>query len=287
MKSKQFTLYGSATLLIALIGISIGGYWWQASDNQPAPMSGSVPVLRKSIDFPQNSASLSAGIDLTIFVNGLQTRDVVNIRPGGDKKVMVAAGSILPGDNASPTHGLMVRSGPALADSSLRLTPDAVTFNRPTRFDNVVFLDIQLPTTAKVQVVIDGDTKLKGSLARPLLLRNQEWVEGAQTAPGAMARAAMPRLDKSKELDRPVLDQSSGYYAVSFSSLRALEREDMAPKSRSVVIVLYIDESGRVEKTVPLTSLPTTELEQKIKKWRFAPYLIDGRPVRVSAMLTL
>jgi hypothetical protein len=244
-------------------------------------------VLKKSVDFPQNMASSSAGVDITILVNDLHSGDVLNIRPGNNEKVMVAAGSVLPSDNTSPSLGLRIKPGPSLADSSLKVAPSIVIFNRPSHLNSVVFLDIQVPAAAKVQVVVDGDTKLKGALSRPLLLRNQEWVEGAHNAPGAMVRAAMPHLGKSKELDRPVLDQSSGYYAVSFSSLRALEREDIAPQSRSIVMVLYIDESGRVEKTVPLTNLPTTEMEQKIKKWRFAPYLIDGRPVRVSAILTL
>ncbi len=289
MKPKQIALCGIAVLLIALVGISTGGYWWRASGNQQISMSGSVPILKKSVDFSKNTESSPTGVDLTILVNGLHSKDVVNIRPGSNEKVIVAAGSILPTDDRSQiqVQDLIIKTGTPLADSSLRVGPNVVIFNRPANFDNLVFLDIQVPAVAKIQVVVDGDTKLKGSLARPLLLRNQEWVEGAQNTPGAMVRAARPNFGKSKELDRPVLDQSSGYYAVSFSSLRALEREDVGSQSQNIVMVLYIDESGVVEKVVPLTGLPTTELGQKIKRWRFAPYLIDGKPVRVSTMMSV
>ncbi len=53
------------------------------------------------------------------------------------------------------------------------------------------------------------------------------------------------------------------------------------------VVVLQIDESGRVVGVTPLTDTPIPNLESTLMKWQFTPYTLNGRPVPVKAMLNI
>ncbi len=286
MKLKQYVWL---VVCITLLGLVVGSSVWRAGGKQQrSAQKSSLMLLRKSADLPDRKdtpLSVSGSqTELAILVNNWHSRDVVNIRQGDINKIVVAAGSTLPAPIEVTSLDQMIKPASPVPDSSLSVTSDGVVFNRPVAPDNVVFLDIQIPSQTNIKIIVDGEVRLRGSLSQPLLLRGQEWMEGVQNVPAAMLRAAAPQYDKDFDLTRPVLDKSTGYYAISFSDLVVVYKH---PVKAQAVVVLYINEMGQVERVVPLTETPPSNLNELLKKWRFQPYSINGQPVRVSAILTL
>ncbi|HXG63863.1 MAG TPA: hypothetical protein VNO70_02080 [Blastocatellia bacterium] len=254
-------------------------------------------LLQKSANLADASLSNNARQDVAIRLYNLQPTDFVNIRPK-EGRLAASAGALMKTlrTPASIPSELSYRSfpietiapGPMLPESSLEVKPAEVTFVRPALSNNIVFLDLEVPTGARIQVFVDGELVLRASLRRPLSLRNQEWGEGALGIPGTAVRAAMPLARNSILSEHPVYDRSSGSYFVPFSKLQVVKKRPIiGEQGQSIVVVLQIDETGRVVKVTPLTDSPPVNLEEIMKKWQFAPYVIEGRPVPVTTSLRI
>lgn len=292
MTIKKIASFAVSVMLIALGFLSASFLWKVKGKQQTQNQNFQIPLVHKTADVtktdnPLKSSSGSANNDVSIVLTNWQGGDVLNIRQGDKDAVKVSAGSMLPAPDRLSSMGDMMRRGEPLADSSLNVTADQVIFNRPAPSGNVVFLDIQLPPGRTARVTIDGDLKLKGSIPKPLLWRGGEWMEGSINIPTAMLRATNPRLEANSDPgpDNPILDSSTGYYAVRYSKLEATRRS--AVQGSGIVAVLYINESGRVEKVAPLTPNAPENVLTSIKGWTFSPYLINGGPARVMTVVTL
>lgn len=248
-------------------------------------------LLRKSADAGQVRVNQSTPSrqTVTIRLDGLQSEDLVNIRPRKGSLVEAAAGTfkrgLQPQGTAAPVKG--VEPGQPLPDSALSVTPGLLAFVRPPDLAGIVFLDIQVPARARVRVLLNGDVVLKAALLNPLSFRNKEWGLGASTTSGAIMQAVMPSSVRSVS-NRPAYHGSTGSYFVPFSSLRVLERSQFdVEQGQSSMAIIQIDEAGHVVGVTPMTDAPTPDLESTIRKWRFAPYYLNGRAVRVSTMLVI
>ncbi|HWQ36118.1 MAG TPA: hypothetical protein VNQ79_24995 [Blastocatellia bacterium] len=272
-------------VVLAIVGLTAGLTLRTKAAKPQSPSQGFVPVLKRSAAITGQGEQL-----ITIRVNGFQTRDLLNLRPGNSGQITVAAGTLLARGRASagcPACVLteMLKPGPPLPDSSLTVTADNITFNRPSSGGDVVILDVHLPAAVQVQVVVNGELVLKSSIPQPLAYRDHQWGEGRPNGAGAMMMAALPGK-QSGSLQQPVYDHNSGSYAVSSSSLRVLESPAFKDGSgRSFTVVLHIDESGQVIKVVPLTDMPPAGLVETLSRWRFEPFLIGGKPVRVNTLI--
>lgn len=248
-------------------------------------------LLRKSADAGQAQIDQSTPSRQTVTVrlDGLQSEDLVNIRPRKGPRVEAAAGTfrraLQPQGTVAPIKG--VEPGQPLPDSALSVTPGLLAFVRPPDLASTVFLDIQVPAGARVRVLLNGDVVLKAALLNPLSFRNKEWGLGAATTSGAIMQAVMPSSVRSVS-NRPAYHGSSGTYFVPFSSLRVLERSQLeVEQGQSSMAIIQIDEAGHVAAITPMTDALLPGLEGSLRKWRFAPYYLNGRPVRVSTMLVI
>lgn len=151
-----------------------------------------------------------------------------------------------------------------------------------------MFLDSEVPERSRVQVFVDEELVLTARLRQPLAFRNGEWGEGALGISGTTVRAAMPLIGEQGLPEQSVYDRSKGSYVVPFSKLQVLTRTRVTgEETQCVVVVVEIDETGRVVKVIPLTNAPPVDLESNLKQWRFVPYEIEGRAVPVTTTLKL
>lgn len=254
--------------------------------------AGQGNLLRKSANVVEANSTSEARSSITIRLDGLRPADFVNIRPG--KQLAVSAGTLAKGSQAVPGLDAQrtfrmeaLKAGDPPPDSSLEVTPSVVRFSRPYS-DDTAFLDIEVPKSVRVRIIADGKTVLRASLRQPLAFRNQQWGEGALGVPGTAMRAAMPGLATNSAPPVPVYDKSTGSYIVPASSLTVTKKEPLKGRLRqNVVVVLQIDETGRVVGVRPLTDSAPPDLEQILSGWRFEPYIVNGNRVRVSTVLPI
>ncbi len=248
-----------------------------------------IPLLRKSAGATQSNQLNFVKREISIRLIGLQPSDFVNIRPKDEARVAVAGGTLLRTTHSNQSAfstSSHLKTGIPLTDSSLEVSRNIVTFNRPMVLDQIVFLDIQVPRGIPIEVFVDGESILKASLKQPLSLQNREWGQGALGVPGALTRAAGLHKEDTNTDSQIFYDRSKGRYIVPSSKLEVIKRKAIkGEQGFSAVVVLDIDETGRVTKVTSLTDAPIPNLENTLMKWRFAPYKVENQPVPVTTML--
>ena len=86
----------------------------------------------------------------------------------------------------------------------------------------------------------------------------------------------------------PPYDSSDGSFVMPSSKLAVLKQTHMESSGdEPLVVILKVDETGRVSQVTALTDKPTPGLEESLKQWEFTPFLVDGKPVSVKTMLKL
>jgi hypothetical protein len=288
MYYKDLRIPTRAFTVLMLVSTLILSFWSRAEAGQATSQS-QGQLLRKSADIAevQVKPTSAARQRITIRLLGLQPTDLVNIRPADGNRLEVAAGALV--KSAELQRSSMpvetMEPGPALPDSAMEVTPSIVTFTRQASHGNIVFVDIQVPHRVQVRVELDGKTILKASLRQPLSLRNQEWGQGASSSSGAIMQAIMPPI--SNRLPSHPASHDGTYY-VPVSRLQILNRNPIRGEAgQRVIVKLEINEAGRVVNVIPMTDAPPSGLEDTLRAWRFAPYEINGRRVRVSTTLAL
>lgn len=249
-------------------------------------------LLTKRAKNMRTDSAVAAKSTITVRLNALEPRDFVNIRPG--TQLTASTGTLskdfeaVPGLDPQRTFPVeQMKAGNPPPDSSLEVTSDAITFARPFSA-NIVFLDVQVPNHARVRVIVDGKTVLRASLTQPLAFRNQEWGEGALGIPGTVMRAAMPELLTNSAPVEPLYDRSTGSYVVPFSRLQLTRRHPVkGERGQTALVILQIDETGRVVGVRPLTDSAPADLERTVSSWQFEPYVVNGVAVRVTTTLRI
>lgn len=286
MKITRRIWWGLTILVMTAFSLVMGAALRSATPEPQTSNHGLMPILKKSAAISQTAQMAT----LVVQLNGFEAPDLLNIRPGEPGQIVVMAGALQGRGRASapcPACLLAERFKPAhpLAASALQVNADTVTFNRPPSANDLVFLDVQVPPESQVQVMVNSESVLKSSISQPLAYRDQKWVEGKINAAGTMLMATSPG-NTTNPAQQPVFDHTTGNYAVASSRLRVLESPSVGTISgKAVAVILHIDESGRVTKVVPLTGNPSPQLEEALKNWRFEPFTIDGKPVRVSTLI--
>lgn len=228
---------------------------------------------------------------VTIRLNGLQATDYVNIHSTKSSVMEATAGAI-------PALSVMAsKSSESLPESSLEVTQSEITFNRPSSTDSPILLDIQIPSGTQTKIITDENLILSASLreGEPLSLRGQQIGQGVSTISEAMAQimasSMLPSSLKGKPLGqfnenfvRPF--GNSGKYLVPFSRLQVIKKVAVEGTPLQIIARLEIDEAGHVEKVHPISSTPAPGLEETLKQWEFAPFQVDGHPVRVITQFT-
>ncbi|HKC65260.1 MAG TPA: hypothetical protein VKB86_16585 [Pyrinomonadaceae bacterium] len=275
--------------MIAAAGITLKNVLAQSSNQQrQRNISFKVEWLkRKAVIDKKDAAALSA---FTIRLSGLQAKDYVNIRPAESSVIEATAGAI-------PIASAMgSKSGETIPEFALEVTQSGITFTRPIT-DSPILLDVQVPSGTETKVLVGENVVLSASLkeGEPLSLRDGQVGQGASTISEAMMQIMLPSMlpssIKGKSLGR--FDGNSvqslgksGKYLVPFSKLQIVKKVAVEGTPLEISARLEIDETGHVVKVSPIASTPAPGLEDTLKQWEFAPYQVDGHPVRVITQFT-
>lgn len=280
MKSTKYTLWHILFPVLSLL--AIGGSVIQAGQQDRSSFG---QLLQKNAE-PLSAATLKSGQPkVTIRLNNVQDGDLVNIRPV-ESRVAAAVGTLR--KTAQLQNGMAsepIIPGPTIHESALVVTPSMLTFARTAPTRDMVFLDIEVPAGAEVRVIADGKTILRAKMKRPLSLYNNEWFPGSATRAGTISRAGIALSGHGNILQNL---REGDYQGVSFSELQLLERYSPRGGSpgQSVFAVLYVNEAGSVVDVTPLADAPQG-FERTLKTWRFAPYVINGKPISVSTVVQI
>ena len=241
-------------------------------------------VIRKRAEIAQTGSPglLAVRAGILVRVSGLRPDDIVNIRPGVEAEIAVAAGTVaktMAGERVA-NPGDLLKPGGELPESSLRVRSTRVIFSRPDSIDGNVFLDVQVPEQAHVELVIDGKTLLNAVVLQPICLCDGEWDLGAKGLAGTLVRATGLLRQPILANREAAFDKGTGLYAVPYSKLRLTLRKPLVARAGSTVLVLvHVDEIGKVVNATPLTASAIKNLPDSMLEWRFMPYVMNGRAV--------
>lgn len=241
---------------------------------------GQVLSVSKNINFPflrkETTVTPDKDLQIILYLDGMQPLDFVSVLPK-EKKFAVTAGIVSEWSEKSGFH-----STGELPETSLKISGHTLSFTRPEA-EGRVFLHIQIPEGAQVRVVTDGKVLLDEAISNSVGIRNGQLQEGALGVAGTVFLASIN--------SRPNQVQQIGYgiYSVPSSKMQVLQRGSLAtPLGRSITVGLEIDTKGNVTHVKVLDNDPPAELENLLKQeWKFAPYLVDGVPVKVVTVMNL
>ncbi len=286
------------SIVLLFVAMALGITFIQAASAQQntTPLG---QLLQKSANVDAAKMASDKQPSIMIRVYGLQPSDIVNIRPRGTR-LAASAGSLIKTlsqserstDNSLSQYAKVpyesFTPGPQLPESTLEVTSRMVTFLRPTLLDRVIFLDIEVPANAWLQLQVDEEVILNARLRQPLSFHNKEMGEGSQGISGTVMRAAMSLIGQAHFSEQSAYDRSKGAYAVPFSKLEIVKKTPInLSRSQSTIVMLQIDERGRVVMVTPMTDMPVGNLENTMKDWRFAPYEVNGQAVPVTTIVKI
>jgi hypothetical protein len=274
LSRKRVVQVVTIACLTVLTGVAIGGTWRSSFPELTTTDQGDIKspmgqVLRKKREIAKHR-DLSFSID----INGVQPRDVVNIRPTEKSDVEGTAGTVITTDMAK------ARPGEQLPDAALDISDNSLTFNRPAFPEGSVFLDVQVPRALRVQVTFDGMTILSASVREPVSFRGKQIGTGSSSVAETVAQTLLPQGIKR---DQAAPSLADGKLFVPFSQLHLVKQVAVGGLLGAV---LEIDGTGQVVNVKPLTGSMTAEAEEKLRKWEFTPYQQGGRAVSVITVIT-
>lgn len=282
MKSDRF--YSMIFLLCASLTITMLSQLGYSSGLSQHGTMQFPHVIRKRAEVAQSESSglLAVRTGILVRISGLRRDDVVNIRPSAEPEIAAAAGTVaktIVGERVA-NPGDLLRPGGELPESSLRVKSMRVIFSRPESIDGNAFLDVQIPNQAQVELVIDGKTLLNAVVIQPICLCDGEWDLGAKGLAGTLVRATGLLRQPVFGNREAAFDKGAGLYAVPYSKLRLTQRKPLVARVGSTVLVLvHVDETGKVVKATPLTASGIKNLPDSMLEWRFLPYVMNGRAV--------
>lgn len=275
---------GSRSLVVLLLCASV--CFAMAASGQTGMQFPNI-VRKKAAVSP--SALSSARPEISVKIIGLQPGDVINLRPSDDAEVSGAAGTVLSkriGEKFDPTAGGLLSPGGDLPQGSLKVAATQVVFSRPNSVEGNAFLDLKVPSAAQVVLRVDGIRVLSAVLLKPVFLCNGEWSLGAEGVAATLLRATGLLRQPESVTAEPAFNKSTGFYTVSNSKVRVAQKTSLAGQSGATALVLiHVDEAGRVTKATPLTASGIKDLADTLLKWRFMPYLVNGRAIPFEACI--
>lgn len=252
----------------------------QAKVSKPDPKRDGTYKL-KTISKKARVNSLPGRTHITIHLLGLSPADLVNVRPVAGAEIRVAAGLM----HRKAAESSDVEEG--LPESTMNVSASEIFFSRPASADGDVILDVQLPRGASVRVLADGDEVAFPALNEPTAIRDGKVEPGAPSLAAAMIQSAMSR----DMAGIPTLrDEQSlgdgGARFVPFEKLQVLKMVDVDlghPRNRAT---LEINAEGEVVRVVTSGGKRADPgVEESLKQWRFAPYIVMGRAVPVVTVV--
>lgn len=268
---------------------SSGALWIVLCVAVPISSAGQRSKYSQHIAGIKKSAAIDASIqqgagrlnDITITCDGMQPLDFINVRPVAERQVIARAASLQPCHDCSvPVTG--VKEGVLLPDSSLAVTANSVQFTRPSAPGEAAFLDVGIPAGSRVSLAVNGKSILNAALTSPVAYRNQGVEVGANTTSAAMART-IGGLQGQGASNEIVYDRKRRAYFVPFEKLKPLEIHK-AGSATSAFFFLLIDENGAVVKATPMKEETDPGIRSAVERWRFAPYEVKGRAVKVMTL---
>lgn len=247
-------------------------------------------IIRKKAAVSQSALSW-ARQEVSVNITGLQPGDVINLRPSEEAEVAGAAGTVLSrriGERFDPTAGGLLSPGGDLPQGSLGVTATQVVFSRPNSVEGNAFLDLKVPGTAQVVLRVDGIRVLSALLLKPVFFCDGEWSLGAEGVAATLLRATGLLRQPDSAAAEPAFNKNTGLYTVSNSKVRVARRTSLAGRSGLTALVLVnVDETGRVTKATPLTASGINNLSDALLQWRFMPYLVNGRAIPFEACISV
>lgn len=261
-----------------MVHLLVGSIWIGVESS--GQTGGQFPnILRKKAVVSQ-SVLASARAEISVSITGLLPGDVINLRPSDDPEVSCAAGTVMRRmicDRVEVNVSGLIRPGEDLPQACLKVTATQVVFARPHSVEGCAFLDIKIPAAAQVFLKLDSKQILSAVLLKPVSYCDGEWGSGAEGVAGTLMRATGLLGYQGPE---PVFNKNTGFYTVSNSKVRITGRTSLDGRSGLTALVLVsVDETGRVTKATPLTASEIMNLSDTLLKWSFKPYVVNGRAI--------
>lgn len=270
-----------AVAAVALAGalLSSAGVTVRAWGTLTGQHTAEARALRKRAEIAAEQSGALEATSIAIHLYGLLPTDRVNIRPTNERIVQATAGTVI-----GEITNRSLRPGPPLPEAALEVTAEAITFTRPAAAEGALYIDIEVPVGRQAQVSLDGNVVLAAAVQEPLSIRGREIGRGANNRAAAIAHLIAPRAG----VTRGAFQGPDGKHIVPFDLLRVVRRERLEGMPADTIAILEIDETGRVVAVAFRGTAPAAaaSLEEALKRWRFAPYRVDGQPVPVSTLLT-
>ena len=132
MKKERLACLGKS-LCASVVMLTVAlPYGVQGKASQSARDSRLIPVVRKRAEITEKTAA--ANRQLIVQLNGMRTKDVINLRPGDAAKVEVAAGTaqVMQGPRIASAASV-VNPGQPLPNTALDVAANRVSFVRRLR----------------------------------------------------------------------------------------------------------------------------------------------------------
>lgn len=250
-----------------------------------------IPLIQKNARVTVNNWPDPADREIIIDLRSLKISDTLNLRPSDEMMVSVKAGTLIQTINADGTISIPfvpLKPGVPLPESSLEVSERTIIFTRPETLeeDNTVFLDVQIPRIISARILVNEQLVLSEYLQQPLSYRDKQWGLGYKNVSGVAALASKIIEDKNREGCFPVYDIDRRGYILSYSCLKIIKQPHINNSAGTdLILLLQIDENGKVLIATPLAGGHPENLQELIKEWQFDPYRLGGQTVPVITVI--
>ncbi len=231
------------------------------------------------VDLPKVPLELH-GI-LEIECSNFKAGDSINIAVAREGEPALIGAFIVPGEGS-----LMFPTVKPVPLSWLEVGAGKTKVTRLSQDEKNLLVFGRVPPGTQISLSVDGKTAIAGILKNSILYRGGQIASGSERLNGAVVKAL------HGDFQPRVVRLADNHYFVPFSLLKPLSVEPTLPDieirtNRPFSFFLTINEDGTVvDVKFPQNTSPdiVSLVGSAVRQWRFRPYLVDGRPVRVSTV---
>jgi TonB family protein len=250
---------------------------------------------------------LRVGDLLTVVINNAGDSGVVVLNPAapsdttGDLIVKAWAIQYSPGASS-----VMPNSITPIPDNHMVFNNQRLLVDGNWSPDKRVVVHLTLPSTTRVALSVNGKLLRDGLVAKGLIARGDEMIEGGKGGIGTSEQMAILQAlhvgiinGKTPPLDPEAINPAAkigGDQAVPWRVLKTYAiapiAADYPPAQNSngfATVGITVDQNGVVTKAERKTGDEALgrAVAQALKQWRFRPFLINGQPVIVRSIVTV
>lgn len=275
----------------------------------PGSQAQSPRRITQNFDFDKRGKAydLRAGEPLTVVINNIGDSGVVVLNPAAPGattgSLIVKAWALRYSPGASSA---MPNSITPIPDNHRVFNNQRLLVDGNWSPDKRVVVHLTLPSTTRVSLSVAGKLLRDGPVAKGLIARGNEMIEGGKGGVGTSEQMAINQAmlvgifkGKTPPLDPEAVDPSAkigGDQAVPWKVLKtyaiAPVTVDYPPAQNSngfATVMITVNQSGAVTEAERKTGDEALgrAVAQVLKQWRFRPFLLNGQPVTVRSIVTV